>query len=688
MCLDLSKTILNSRDAQDQETEKERQSRHELPKSVTRETSNLPSLSSSRKRSAHDTLADIDSAGILFDGADTVSPPRKSLRVGTSFGKRIVPCYDVIATEMDDEVCLDQEGYEPQYENRPASSVRSHSTLSQIDRIAERFCLPPIPNAVAIAEGKDMGDQGSLSGSSQSDDNMPSDESLNENDHDMKMKDTELQERLSEEDVEPDIDQESDPSVKACEEQNREINFIIRQLDTISERNEDERTDQNINQNTTNCLSEIVPSKFDLEPENHRSYATPGGRIAFRCGSQFDEEILGRDDEEFNEEEERITNRFGLLHDTLGEVHLDFWDEQQPVNDTALELLQDANDPIEEVHSQIVFEEKLIEDGTEAELREGADGTTTSNLSKSPEIEPMSSHGSLKRFAVVTTVQSENRGDYVEDVALPSTASQSLDTQESKRFNTQDYEVQDESWRPHLPRQSGQYVEVDDEIVDSSPRTHTRTQHQPSRSYHQSASQQPSRQGSLDLVWRKSSPDLDDALMYHSFGRQALVDLGHDYENIIEPRLKEIPETQFEELATTEKVELPECQQSYMLDIPTASYFERASLDLCNPNLWSASTRTKSGPAYTRSSSSRNEIGTSDIAPLSQRSISYMGTPRRVHGNTCGDPEEPMILQRLTRQASQNYGTMSNTGRKRTVSLPFKPPFKKAASGSQSMGKW
>jgi hypothetical protein len=494
----------------------ELQSRHEASRPAIQQIAHLPSPTFSRKRSTPDSLDDIESASVPFGEAYLAPPPRKSPRLDTNLEIPARPYQDILAIENDAETCPDQED-----DNTPSTSSSQHSMMSQLDRIADRFQLLPISTAVAIAEGKDVSDQGSMSDDSQGNGNMLGDEgSYKEDQYEVLEPEAPVEpHRALENDKDPDIDQEVDVSAQAFTEHSHE--------------------------------------DVDCEQE-------PAKGVTFKCSTQFDEEIFSRDEEDFSEEEVEVSNRFGLQQDTLGEVHPDFWEERQSDDHAESDLLQDTTDANDGVQSQISTNEKEFRDQKEAEISQQPPETDICMSQNGTKL--LSSHGSLSV-------------DGIEDVATQSTT-----TQDSKCFDTQDYGVQDESRRPHRPRRSGQYVEVDDEIIDSSPRLHRSTQRQLSRSYHRSASQIPSRKPSLNLVSRKHSPDLDANLMSGPYGRQPFIGLRRNYKKVEQPRRLEIPETQFEELSAPE---IPESQLSYITDVPIASYFSRASHDLCNPGLWS-----------------------------------------------------------------------------------------------------
>lgn len=146
-----------------------------------------------------------------------------------------------------------------------------------------------------------------------------------------------------------------------------------------------------------------------------------------------------------------------------------------------------------------------------------------------------------------------------------------------------------------------------------------------------------------------------------------------------------IPETQFE---VEPEPGARECQQSYIPE--TVSYFSRASQQLKEPVTSGRLSRTKSTPARMAFFGPGNDdpelmaggismeeafayspSKTSPVKPSSFRTPARL--PTLLEEKSSGQKS----LRRLTREASLGLGTMPGTGRKRNMSLPFVPPFKR-----------
>jgi hypothetical protein len=653
---------------------------HEIQARNTRsqQTTRLPAPSTSRKRLASEVVGDIIPLRTLFQDVNLPLPPRKSPRLGRSFDVQNTPYCEGTVTAIDKKISLEEEK-EPQYGDAPPGLLRKLSTLSQLDDIAERFRLLPISIAVAIAEGNDISDQ-ETSDILEDNESMSDFERRTEEQFEVSLdpEDTVTsQSRLMEEDEEVDGEKTDEDHSEAVGDYNRNAVVLIKDVDSVMDHLEmwpKQEKHECANHDKFDRSSHREPSSAVVPHEEHSVDITHTSRVTFRCGTQFDEQIVGRKEEEFSEEEVEIHSRLNLRQDTLWSTNTNFWVVDEPMEDgDQFGLLQDAAVDVE--GPEVSKNEKLLEVGSPVEtLRKTCNKTKSLSLKQSKK---SSSDGPLENSSVAGPALD----DGIKDVHLQHIDSEALSTQNPEWFHTQDYEDQDESWRPHTPQQSGKYIEVDDEIIDSL--LPVSTQRRLSSSYHKSArqhsSRRPSLRPSLRLIRRKPSSNVDEETMRYKNRRKPSIDLGYEYECTRQPGRMEIPETQFEDMP-----DFLESRQLLVSDLPIASYFERASQNLSNPITCSSTARTESGPTYLAPPSLRADAGIFNTLSLSQRSSSYISTPRANWSVYNGARDERKILQRLTRQASQSHGTTSNTGRKRTMSLPFKPPFKNLHTESKS----
>jgi hypothetical protein len=221
----------------------------------------------------------------------------------------------------------------------------------------------------------------------------------------------------------------------------------------------------------------------------------------------------------------------------------------------------------------------------------------------------------------------------------------------------------DSSWRPRIPEDSGMSMEAEEEIVDtgSQIRVHTPARTTSRRRY---SSRRHSRTGSQSLTIVRSRPynPPHNPLFNNLQDSQGYVIFGEPTRTVRRPSVNSIPETQV--------VEDSEISEARLTFVPGASgYFERARRGLAEPTLEPLPlTRTRSMPLHMNPLHSLNPL----MAPSSPvRAMSRLPTLLKE------TPDQMKSLKALTRQASLGLGTMPGSARKRMVSLPFTPPFKK-----------
>jgi hypothetical protein len=240
----------------------------------------------------------------------------------------------------------------------------------------------------------------------------------------------------------------------------------------------------------------------------------------------------------------------------------------------------------------------------------------------------------------------------------------------------------DDSWRPRKPITSSIAMEVgDDEIVDTpSPVcdhiTSSNKRRDASRRLSLIACQAPRLVAS-----RLSSPQQELPLL-SNHDSQGSVELGETQRLFRYSPHSCIPETQIQtleqELEEEQESDIPRSQRTF---VPESSYFERASQDLQQlfrkPNL----VRSKSmfASMHTPLREDEGEFGIMaggiTMTAALQHTISLIRSSGHVPTLMSSSGKE-RNLKSLTRQASIELGTLPS-GRKRLVSLPFHPPFKK-----------
>lgn len=267
------------------------------------------------------------------------------------------------------------------------------------------------------------------------------------------------------------------------------------------------------------------------------------------------------------------------------------------------------------------------------------------------------------------------------------------------------------SWRPRAPPPSSM-VEVDEEIFDSPapivPRQDRRAMYPARR--HSKGNSQP-----LTLVRsRPSSPPQYEELRIATQRSQSSVELGDSHDLVKLPLPPCIFETQFEELYVSENEDgldedgldeemdgEPASQRSF---VPQESFFDRSTQYLNLPVGKSNLTRTKSMPAtaysftqrarstaptpsavfeYTNTTPVRSAYRLPSLPQESrfeQPNPTPARTPYRLPTLSEESPMQKGSLQELTRKASYGLGTVPGSAKRRMMSLPFVPPFKKVAA--------
>ncbi|PVH83559.1 hypothetical protein DL98DRAFT_513078 [Cadophora sp. DSE1049] len=242
----------------------------------------------------------------------------------------------------------------------------------------------------------------------------------------------------------------------------------------------------------------------------------------------------------------------------------------------------------------------------------------------------------------------------------------------------------DTSWRPRIPDTSGSDMQVDEEIVDCPTPPHERERATASR--RQSLRKQPSiRSQSLQVVDQlpdSASFEIPPAITHDSQGGSII--LG-DTPNFRRSYPADIPETQVPD---------DEERETQVVMVSNGSYFSQASQQLSQPLRASNANRTNSTPGRTRSRvhfdlHQRDDgnglmAGEISVSAAFQHTVSPVKSPPNRQPSQLQTPSQPRTLKELTRSASQGLGTLHGSARKRTVSLPFKPPFKQPSQASQA----
>lgn len=255
----------------------------------------------------------------------------------------------------------------------------------------------------------------------------------------------------------------------------------------------------------------------------------------------------------------------------------------------------------------------------------------------------------------------------------------------------------DDSWRPREPITSTVLLEVEnDEIIDPpSPVPNPSASNSYMVSQQLGSSRRLSRIASQALQFVNSRPTSPQQPAPINTDSQGSVELGDTQRLLRGDQHAYIPETQFskpkqepEQEAVDEGEEEvePDVLLSQVSFVPQSSYFEQASQNLQEPVRRPNVVRTKSMPAsmHTPRAPERPELiaGGITIAEAFQYTISPSQSRSKSIGGVRGTlltatPGSEKSLRTLTRQASRGLGTLPSSTRKRMVSLPFVPPFKK-----------
>jgi hypothetical protein len=248
----------------------------------------------------------------------------------------------------------------------------------------------------------------------------------------------------------------------------------------------------------------------------------------------------------------------------------------------------------------------------------------------------------------------------------------------------------DHCWRPREPMPSNVLMEVeDDEILDSPTPVQAP---QPLSNDIKISWRRLSHMASHALQLVVSRPASPQQHIPTSKESQGSIELGDTQRFAHDSQHTSIPENQFSKLkqepnndggkeGDEDEEEEREVSLSQMVVIPESSYFQRACQSLQEPVRKPSIVRTKSMPAsmYTphpteKGDSMSGGISMTDafqhtISPSRSKSSGVMG---KFMSATPGKR-----LSVLTRQASRGLGMLPTSARKRMVSLPFVPPFKK-----------
>jgi hypothetical protein len=245
----------------------------------------------------------------------------------------------------------------------------------------------------------------------------------------------------------------------------------------------------------------------------------------------------------------------------------------------------------------------------------------------------------------------------------------------------------DSSWRPRVPEHSGMSMEVEEEIVDAGSPIRAQTRARTTIRLHPS-SRRNSGIGSQPLTIVRSRPSSPsrNPLFTNLQDSQGSIILGEPPRVVRRSSGISIPETQF--------VDDPEVLETRFNFVPASTgYFDQARRGLAEstarPNLL---IRTTSMPVQMHTLHRPNPLMVGDISisqafahtlsrnPLTAGSASMSSPVRptsRLPTLMEETPDQMKSLKALTRQASLGLGTVPESARKRMVSLPFTPPFKK-----------
>jgi hypothetical protein len=245
----------------------------------------------------------------------------------------------------------------------------------------------------------------------------------------------------------------------------------------------------------------------------------------------------------------------------------------------------------------------------------------------------------------------------------------------------------DNSWRPRVPEHSGMSIEVEEEIVDAGSPIRAQTRARFTIRRHPS-SKRHSRIGSktLTIVHSRPSSPSPNPLFTSLQDSQGSIILGEPPRVVRRPSGNSIPETQF--------VDDPEVLETRFTFVPASTgYFDQARRGLAESTSGSnLLTRTTSMPVQMHMLHRPNPLMVGDISmtqafnhalsrnPLTAGSANMSSPVRptsRLPTLMEETPDQKKSLKALTRQASLGLGTVPESARKRMVSLPFTPPFKK-----------
>jgi hypothetical protein len=243
----------------------------------------------------------------------------------------------------------------------------------------------------------------------------------------------------------------------------------------------------------------------------------------------------------------------------------------------------------------------------------------------------------------------------------------------------------DSSWRPRVPEHSGMPMEVEEEIVDAgSPiraqtRSRTTTRRLSSRRNSGIGSQP------LTIVRSRPSSPSSNPLFTSLQDSQGSIILGEPPRAVRRPSEISIPETQF--------VDDPEVLETRFTFVPPPTgYFDQARRGLAEstPGL-NPLTRTNSMPVQMHTIYRPSPLMVGHISMTQVFNHTLSRNPLTAGSASMSSPVRPASrlptlmeetsdqmksLKALTRQASLGW-TVPESAKKRTVSLPFTPPFKK-----------
>jgi hypothetical protein len=221
----------------------------------------------------------------------------------------------------------------------------------------------------------------------------------------------------------------------------------------------------------------------------------------------------------------------------------------------------------------------------------------------------------------------------------------------------------DSSWRPQVLGARTVVMGVEEDIFDSPAvreiRKQDRSSFHSARRYLWRGSQ------SLTVVSsRKSSPAADGGAFVQD--SQGSTELGDSQKFVRRSLSSSTPETQFQDF---------EERSSQLSCVEQDSYFDRASQQLSQPVGKLNLQRAKSMPIK-----QFLDQGASPLMPLSdvfENTISPVRSSSRLPILSQETPRQKGDLEALTRRVSYGLGTVPSSAKRRMMSLPFAPPFKK-----------